>query len=77
MRGASQLGSSSHFRLPPNLLIWFYRENLKTKSKALASWELLKGYYYFFPALHIAATVSNNHNPAITFTELIKIFSTR
>jgi len=40
MRGASQLASSPHFRLPPNLLIWLLSRNLKTKSKALAPCEL-------------------------------------
>jgi len=31
MRGASQLASSPHFRLPPNFLIWLLAKKNKNK----------------------------------------------
>jgi len=37
MRGASLLASSSHSRLPPNLLIWLLAKKYKIKIKSFGS----------------------------------------
>jgi len=40
MRKSAVTVRMSHIRTPPNFLIWLLLQNLKTKTKNLAPWEL-------------------------------------